>query len=570
MLKKRKLLALLLALAMVLSLAACGKGEGDGSTSAEPDSSQAEPEEIPEEEPQEEVKPFTLGYYAGVGINPYTCDNAQNQTIVGLVYEPLFSIDEHFQATTCLAKSISVERSASPVTVSDENGKSKKTNTVTVSIKLQEGIQFSDGSSLDASDVTYSLNLAKAEGSVYASRLSKLSSVTGSGSRVTLVFHSGNTSVAALLDIPIVKEGTGGDKVPVGTGPYQVKLKDGKPNKLVKNPNWWQEGMTYTITAEQDTGKETAGDASAVELNTTKGTISYPLDEIGLSTAEDSDELIFGFSSGDVSMVSTDITGTGSLSFTGSYQVFDYDTTDLLYLGFNTEEGPCKEQKLRQAIYQAVDRETIARKSLSSHAVAAYMPVAPSSNLYDNELAKKLAYDLSQAKELCGDVRPGSELTLIVNSDSTFKDGLAREIETELEAAGLAVRVETLDWSSFKDALKDGDYDLYLGEVKMSGNFDLYSFLNKSGSLNYSGYKSSELTSLLNKLYAATGDSRPAAASALYEQLVDEAPFAPLCFKKYSVFAQKGYMEKIYPTQSNLFNQFYRWQFSDSLLEASR
>lgn len=569
MFKKRKLLALLLAMAMVLSLTACGKGDGDGSASAEPDSSQAEPEEIPEEKPQEEVKPFTLGYYAGVGINPYTCDNAQNQTIVGLVYEPLFSIDENFQATSCLAKSISVARSASPVTVSDADGKTQKTDTVTVSIKLQEGIQFSDGSSLDASDVTYSLNLAKAEGSVYASRLSKLSSVTGSGSRVTLVFHSGNTSVAALLDIPIVKQGTGGDKVPVGTGPYQVKLKDGKPKKLVKNPNWWQEGMTYTVTAEQDPGKETAGDASAVELNTTKETVSYPLDEIRLYTAEDSDELIFGFSSGDVSMVATDITGTDSLSFTGSYQVFDYDTTDLLYLGFNTEEGPCREQALRQAIYQAVDRETIVRKSLSSHAVAAYMPVAPSSNLYDYELAEKLDYDLSRAKELCGEASTSSELKMIVNSDSTFKNGLAREIETELEAAGLAVRVETLDWSSFKTALKDGDYDLYLGEVKMSGNFDLYAFLNKSGSLNYSGYDSDKLVSLLSRLYAATGDSRPAAAGKLYAQLAEEAPFAPLCFKKYSVFAQKGYLRKLYSTQSNLFHQFYRWQFSDSLLEAA-
>lgn len=102
----------------------------------------------------------------------------------------------------------------------------------------------------------------------------------------------------------------------------------------------------------------------------------------------------------------------------------------------------------------------------------------------------------------------------------------------------------------------------------MSNNFDLTAFLNKKGSLNYSNYDSKTLQSLLNKLQAAIGDERPAAAKSLYTQLAEEAPFVPLCFKQYSVFAQKNYLERIYATQSNLFHEFYRWQFTLPVLEA--
>ena len=584
----RKIYSLILVLAMVLALASCGKQTPDASTSLPTEEDTATVTE-PIQDEEEAVKPFALGYYSGIGINPYTCDNAQNQTIVGLVYEPLFELDESFQAQPCIARSISIKRSGSGSTDSNDTGADtaeevkdgneqenaeeittvQSNYTVTATIQLREDVVFSDGSSLDAGDVVYSLECARESGSVYHNRLSRVTSVFVINSyQIQIVFQSGNTSVAAMLDIPIVKEGTGDQKVPVGSGPYQIQLKDGTPHKLVQNEYWWQLGNTYSVGGEEEPGA-TPGNASNQVLGKTERTIQYSLEEIGLYTAADSDELIFGFSSGDISMVSTDITGTNSLYFDGSYQVFDYDTTNLLYLGLNTgTKSACKKEALRNAIYQAVDRETLVRKSLASHAVAAAMPVAPSSPLYDTELEEQLTYQLDTARSLCADANPGYEMTLVVNADSTFKVDMAGEIEKELESAGLDIQVEALEWSNFKKALQDGDYDLYLGEVKMSNNFDLTAFLNKKGSLNYSNYDSKTLQSLLNKLQAAIGDERPAAAKSLYTQLAEEAPFVPLCFKQYSVFAQKNYLERIYATQSNLFHEFYRWQFTLPVLEA--
>lgn len=589
---------------MLMSLCACG-GKQSEDTSAEGSVSVEEQEqEVEEELPQEEAPafhPFSLGYYGGVGINPYTCDNSQNQTIVGLVYEPLFQVDESFQPVACIAKSISIsQEKLENVVVEDEDesegdesedeskdeeessdkkkdkDKKKKKKTATIhlvhaTVKLRDDVKFSDGSALTGDDVAYSLELAKAKGSVYHARLSKLTSISGSTSRVTLTFRSGNTSVAALLDVPIVKRGTGSDKVPVGTGPYQVKLKKGVPHKLTQNQYWWQEGKSYTVggqTDPADSDEAAEGDSSVEILGETTYTIQRPLKEIGLFTAGDSDELIFGFTSGDISMVSTDITGTDSLSFSGSNDVFDYETTDLLYLGFNTAKGHCKDQELRNALYLGVDRATLVRKSLASHAVAAYMPAAPSAGLYSAKLEEELIYDLAKAKELRKSGGTGDTLDLIVNSDSIFKVDMAKEIKRELEEAGYAIRVSVLDWSDFKQALKKGNYDLYLGEVKMSLNFDPLPFLSTQGSLNYSKFSSKTLNAKLDALYAATGSERTKAAEELYRAFAEEAPAAPLCFKNYSVIARKGYLKHPVATQSNLFHQFYRWSFTHEVLEA--
>lgn len=590
--KFRKLYALVLVLSMVFGLTACGGRASDASTSIVPEeNTQTVTEPIQDE--VESVKPFALGYYSGIGINPYTCDNAQNQTIVGLIYEPLFELDNNFQAQPCIARSISVERSGSGSEIGNDTGSDtaeevqegneenaseevtpiQSNYTVAATIKLREDVLFSDGSILNAADVVYSINCASASGSVYHNRLSRVTSVTAlSDYKVRIVFQSGNTSVASMLDIPIVKEGTGDQKVPIGSGPYKVQLKDGTPHKLVQNEYWWQLGNSYSVGGEEepaDMTNMTDGDASTQVLGKTEREIQYSLEEIGLYTAADSDQLIFGFSSGDISMLSTDITGTSSLRFDGSYQVFDYDTTNLLYLGLNTgTNSACKKEDLRNAIYQSVDREKLVRKSLASHAVAALMPVSPSSELYNEELEKQLMYQTETARSLCSAANPGYEMTLVVNADSTFKVDMAKEIEQELEAVGLDIGVEALEWSDFKKALQNGNYDLYLGEVKMSNNFDLTAFLNKQGSLNYSGYDSKTLQSLLNNLQAAIGDERPKAAKDLYTKLAEEAPFVPLCFKRYSVFAQKNYMDRIYATQSNLFHQFYRWQFTLPVLEA--
>ena len=84
---------------------------------------------------------------------------------------------------------------------------SVKGNSVLVRLK---DVNFSDGSSVSASDVEYSLNLAKkAKNGVYSEQLKiiKGCSVTSS-KEIELTLTHGDPLAANVLDFPIIKQGS--------------------------------------------------------------------------------------------------------------------------------------------------------------------------------------------------------------------------------------------------------------------------------------------------------------------------------------------------------------------------
>lgn len=401
---------------------------------------------------------------------------------------------------------------------------------------------------------------------VYRSRLSGISNLRTSGSStVKFTLDGGCASVAELLDVPIIKNGQGDKSFPIGSGPYVVKTnKKGRPVRLEANEKWWRLGQSYELALSQGVSVE---DSSGEGIVTR--TVALPLQTISLYAASDSDELIFGFSSGAVTVVRSDLTSQDALQYTGSYDVTDYPTSALLYLGCNTAKGPCQEQALRAAIYQSVDRGKLVERMMAGHARQAVLPVNPTSALYDAELAESLSYNRETAKKLCKEAGTTAALKLIVNKDAPFKAAAAREVARELSAAGLSVDTQTLSWKEYREALKAGDYDLYFGEVRLGANFDLSPLLTKGGSLNFSGYQSDTLSAAELAYRQAGRDTRAAAAKTLFTQLSQEAPFVPLCFKNQSVLSRSGVVLRERATQSNLFAEFWEWVLDDATLTAS-
>ena len=154
------------------------------------------------------------------------------------------------------------------------------------------------------------------------------------------------------------------------------------------------------------------------------------------------------------------------------------------------------------------------------------------------------------------------ELTLLVNQDNSYKTGVADAIGRDLTAAGVSVTVKKLSWEDFTAALSAGEFDLYLGEVKLSADFDPSPLLS-GGALNYGKYNDPTATGLLSAFRAAQGEERTTAAKALYERLGEQAPFAVLCFKNWSMLSQWGQVSNATPTQQNLFYGFGNWSFAN-------
>ncbi len=501
----RRLLSLLLSAAVLLTLAACGPS---GAPSGTPDGSDAQAPGSQGDPPPVDI-PFSLAAYPAYSFHPALAENRANLTLAPLLYEPLFQVDGSFQTTPVLCQSDSVSE-----------------DKLSWTFLLRSGVTFSDGTPLTGEIVASALNAARQANSRYAQRLRDVTSVLSVGDTVTLTLSRPNGALPTLLDIPIAY---GSGERPLGTGPY-VLSEQGETLTLLARTDWWQQKPV-------------------------------PVQEIPLRLAQKTDDLISAFDAGDVGLVDVDLMGTNALGYSGSYETWDYATTDFLYLGFNTQSGLCRTAEVRQVLARAVDRESVAQADYASHAVAAALPVHPFSPLYDDSLAQALSYDPEQLATGLESLKlQGRSLVLLVNSENSAKAGCAQRIASQLTTAGMSVTVSRLAFDDYTAALKAGNFDLYLGEVLLTADFDLSSLLGSGGALNFGRWQDGQGDSLLASLRAAGGTDRETAAAALFTHLNDQVPIAPICFKNGSVLTQWGRLSGLAPLQGNVFYRLEDWR----------
>ena len=516
----RRIWAGALALVLSLPLAACGGSGAETPAPSETPASPAAESPVPSAEPME----FALACFPSGGFDPIAGTDRTNSVLAGLQYDGLYELDQNFRPQPALA----VSGAAS------EDGR-------TWTFVLRQGVTFSDGSPLTAAEVVSSLTAAKAS-ERYAQRLTGISAVrAGADGSVEVVLSSPNGDLPALLDIPIVKKSAG--PAPLGTGWYVLE----------------QSGESWLLRRRPESWREAAHAPETIPLRTVEGTA-------GLTSA---------FDSRDVSLVDTDLTGIGALNLSGSFETTDYATTDLLYLGFNTASGACRSTAVRLAVSRGIDRDSLCSAVLSRHAAASALPVHPHAALYDADSAAALDRDPEGMETALTDGgwskddsgawkrgRSALSLTLVVGQDSSYKSSAAGDIARQLNAAGFDVTVQRLAWEDYLSALQNGKFDLYLGEVKLTADFDPSPLL-PGGALNYGRYSDQAMAALLSAFRAAQGEKRISAAQALYARLGETVPFAPLCFKNWSVLSQWGQLTGLAPTQQNVFYQFGNWNFAD-------
>ena len=479
------------------------------------------PEPTPTATPAPTAAEFALACYPQAGFHPITGGNRTNLSLGGLMYEGLFALDQQFEVSQVLC---------SGYTMSEDG--------LTWTFTLRPGVTFSDGSPLTASEVVSSLESARAS-TLYSARFADIGAITAGEGTVTVALTRANAALPALLDIPIVKE-TG--EVPLGTGPY-VLSGSGSDLSLTANKSWWQ-GETL------------------------------PLDTIPLRSIQEADDLIHAFDTREVTLVSTDLTATNALGFSGSFDTVDYPTSTMVYVGFNTASGPCRSAGVRQALVRAFDRESVSTALFSRHAQPAALPVHPGAALYHEDQAAALSYSPQAAAEsltAAGWTDTGSgwvsgrqtlSLELVVSAENQDRVAAAQHLVNGLNDLGIRATLTKLDWEAYLSALQRGDFDLYLGEVRLTADFDLTPLITAGGALNYGGYSDSRVAQLLQTCRASAGQSRDLAARQLYARLAEEPPFAVLCFKNWSMLTQWNAVSNMTPTQQNLFYGFAYWEIS--------
>jgi len=523
---KQRLFALTSLLLVLMMLCGCSNLSGETiaefltgeETTAEEPPVEAEPEsDTPGQEMAaeavlqdiESLEILRLAYQESYGLNPYTTVSLCNRAIIPLLYEPLYLVNSRFEAEPVLAAQTEVSADG-----------------LTTTVTLQSGIRFHNGAPLTAQDVVYSYETAK-ESSYYGNRFYHVNEVRAEGRQtVVIVTDTAFESVAMLFDFPIILSDTGADAVPIGTGPFVYD----DSYHLEPFADWWQTEQVIPCQAVELTPCDTAADIR---------------DQFEYSN---------------VNLVLTDPNSAAYATFHSDSESWYCPTTIMQYIGFNANKKVFSSSAVRSCITYAIDREIIVTEDLGGDALAATLPASPLSASYDTRLAESYAFDLEKFQTALNEAEIADytgdgildvfykgdpislEGTLIITAGNTQRRATADRIVEQLNKLGFSYTVEVLDHERFEEALRYGSFDMYLGEIRLSANFDLGSFFRSTGSVAYGGIESSTALTLCNAMLENSGN-----AYDLHKRVMDMGYLCPILFKSYTVFTTRGAAQDLDP-----------------------
>ena len=458
-------------------------------------------EAILETEEESNTQSFSLAYYAESSMNPLVTEDFTNRVILSLMYQGLFAVNRDNEVLPILCKGYT----ASP-------------DLLTYEFTVDPMATFSDGVPVTPEDVVASLETAK-NSKYYGGRLRYVSSisVTETGTvRIRLTQAYGNLPM--LLDIPIVKASQVEAENPLGTGPYQLSG-HGRDLSLVRRKSWWCRSADLQVTAAT----------------------------IPLVSADSPASIRDSFEFYDVGVVCTDPGSDKYAEYRCDYELWECETGIFLYLGLNAKSSAFQNQAVRKALSKGIDRDYLVDKYYRGFASSATLPASPSSPYYTASLAQHYGYD--QVEFLNGMAgMKGRTLTLVVNSADSLRVRVAQEIGRMLNACGLIVEVKQYTGADYTVTLREGNYDLYLGQTKLSANMDLSPFFSSNGALNYGSIDNIGVYTLCLQALENQGNYY-----SLHQKVMEDAYLCPILFRSYAVYASRGLLTDLEPARDNVF-----------------
>ncbi len=454
---------------------------------------------------------FTLAYDPEDTLNPYAAVSRTNLELSHLLYDSLTALDAKWVAQPSLAVSV------------------EQTETLRLTAVLREDAVFSDGSPVTAADVVYSFNQGKASAN-YKALLANLIAAAPDENKVVFTLAAPDPHAAACLTFPVLKSGTADN--PVGGGRYMPA--EG-PVRLVHNPHAGAVSLEPLYLREQTT-------AETIRQGLEAGTIQYFFDDL---------------SDGDIPRLSC-----ASVSI---------PMNNLVFLGVNAVKQRDLENALvRQALAAALDRTALAETAFAGRAQAALTPFhpawGPAVELKGFSAGENLAVAVAQLEQAGYNTRSndgvsgGKELslTLLYVGGNSFREELAALIKQQLEKTGLALTLEKVEADAYRSRLQRGDFELYLGEIRLSANMSLRPLLTEGGAAAY-GVRTDGAGAAAYSRYLA-GELT---LEGFCEAFTGDAPFIPLCWRK-GVAAYDRNLSGVAPIAFNPYYGIESWVLPSS------
>jgi len=323
----------------------------------------------------------------------------------------------------------------------------------TITFKLRDGLQFSDGTPFSADDVAYTMQTLmdpathSPTGDSFRSGDGKVDTRVLASDRIAINFPAPIAGLDKLFDQVAIMSARSAKKEMAVLGPYYISdYKAGSYVRLVRNPNYWRHDpagkpLPYIDSIKLDI--QTNRDAEMLRL--TRGEIDF----INNLDAEYFDKLV---------------SQSPGLAFDAGVSL------DSEQMWFNqVASSPLPDYKkqwftstnFRRALSEAINRDDLVRIVFHGHARPAVGPVSPGNKYWFN--AKLSAHPFDPKSALArlsqdgfqlhdGVLRDRSghavEFSIVTNAGNKYRERMATMIQQDLSDIGIKLNVVTLDFPS--------------------------------------------------------------------------------------------------------------------------
>ncbi|MBR4720415.1 MAG: ABC transporter substrate-binding protein [Clostridia bacterium] len=460
-------------------------------------------------------------------LNPLETVSANIQSIMNIVYEPLFELDEKMNAVPVLSESYKLSDDGRQIT-----------------LRLRDDIKWHDGTNFTADDVIFTLSKLIHSNGLYQKTAKKISGFTAtSNHEVVINLNSREPDFAYNLTFPILSRNTryvnGLDFVPIGTGAYRFESKSENEIVFIPNSIWhgdYEPQKRVIIKILRDNSAV----AEAFGVNETDAIIP----EAGEQIAN-----------------------------TGNPQTKQITSSNMVFLGFNTQKEKLS-QEIRRAIMLMLDKQKILEKNAYGYGKVCDSSINPNSWAYvgaDLEgtsqeyiatLLERSGYTLSDG--VYENESGKMEFDLIVNSNNEKRMTIADTIAETLSSLGISVSVIKIDYSSYLSRINSGNFDMFVGEIETSSVINPLEMLDSNK--NYFGFDVAELNELYSKLYGERDKEKyRETVGKIVRKFSENPPYVPLFFTTCEVFYGTNVSGITEPTLSQRYKNIGKWYFYNAV-----
>ena len=384
---------------------------------------------------------------------------------------------------------------------------------------LRSGVKFSDGSALTADDVVFSLNRAMAKTSNYAVYTQGIDRVVKVNDSTVDVLLKGPNPVLLnqLTELRIMskawaeknksvepkdirtKDETFAHRNAMGTGPYMVQ--SWQPDQklvMVKNPNWWgwANGQTNVTEIIYTPIKSEATRVAAL----LSGEVDFILDP----SPQD----------------------LGRLRTNANLKVIDGVENRTIFLGLDQHrdelpgsnvkgKNPLKDQRVRKALYQAIDINSIQRVTMRGLSQPTGALVAPQVNGWTEAVHQRFPYDPEAARKLLADAgyKDGFEVDFACPNNRYINDEEICQAVTAMWArVGVKAKLRTLPLVTYFPMIQRYEASIYMlgwGVPTFDALYSLQSLTRSvgtggDGNYNVGRYKNERMDYIVDRVKTET------------------------------------------------------------------